>query len=333
MTDSSDKKVRVTATTPEGDKLAEWTTSESGEHRIVKYVDKAMFGATPIEAEALKQPKVYLLSATPDPLGALAATCMMYEGKVIYDLSEVTDDQRRFYWRDIWNTTLQAPLEQIDLHFMVEGLTRASWDQMVRQRTANFAGESLRFSVKLPLTTVVRAGPSVNTPERQAIHDQALRDIEEAYQALIDDGVPAEDARGILPMNVLVRGHWKTNLRNLATELGKRTCTQAQWEWRMIALSMRQAIGNFQGYVCIPSDMQVGYEDTPGTALHDTHWQFSEIARFDPLWSPVCFKTGRCMFRAKADRGCTIRSRVEEGRFSEIQDGEWMLDPTAAWVR
>lgn len=288
---------------------------------ITNYVDQAMFSAQPISEVAMERPIVHLLSATPDPLGSLAAACMIYEGKAVHNLSEVTNEQRRFYFDDIWNTTLQAPLEDIDFHFVVEGLTRASWDQMVRQRTANFGGESLRFSVKLPLATVVRPGPTIRTKKHQLIHLKAVEAIEEAYSTLIAEGIPAEDARGLIPLNVLVQGHWKTNLRNLSTEIGKRTCTQAQWEWRMILLSMRETILNFPGYI------------TEYNGIGDTGWQFEYIANYQKLWQPVCFKTGRCMFKAKADRGCTIRERVEDGKFDQINPEEYMLDPTAAWIR
>lgn len=289
----------------------------------IKYVDKAMYEQPELSIEAMATPIVHLLSATPDPLGSLAAACMIYEGRAIKNLDEITDDERRFYLNDVMNTTLQAPLEDIDFHFMVEGLTRASWDQMVRQRTANFGGESLRFSVKLPLKSVVRPGPSINDKKRMDLHDTAVAAIEEAYAALIDDGVPAEDARGLIPLNVLVQGHWKTNLRNLMTEIGKRTCTQAQWEWRMILLSMRDAILKFDGYITNPNMDR----------FTTTGWQFEYLAKFERLWQPICFKTGQCMFKAKADRGCTIRERVEAGQFDRIDPREYMLDPQAAWVR
>ena len=182
---------------------------------------------------------------------------------------------------------------------------------------------SVQDSVKLPLATVVRPGPSINNPKRKNWHLTAVKAIEEAYSALIADGVPAEDARGLIPLNVLVQGHWKTNLRNLATEIGKRTCTQAQWEWRMILLSMRDAILKFPGYV---------YGDTL-SGTESSSWQFEYIANYQKLWEPVCFKTGQCMFKAKADRGCTIRERVEAGEWEKIQPAEYLLDPTAAWVR
>lgn len=311
---------------PVGDSCEGIFRSHSTE--VTNYIDKAMYPAEEIPQEAMERPIVHVLSATPDPLGSLAAQMKIYEGKFISDLSDITDDERRHYWKDIFNTTLQSPLEDIDFHFAVDGITRATWDQMVRQRTANFGGESLRFSVKLPLQRVVRKGPMVKGIEaREKTWDTAVEAIEAAYAKLIDLGVPAEDARGLIPMNVLVRGHWKTNLRNLITEIGKRTCTQAQFEWRLLIFDMRRAISEYEHY----------YERSKGAELLDrgwvsSGWQFQEIAQ-SPIWQPICFKTGQCMFKAGADRGCTIRDRVERGELDKIEVKEWAMDPTAGWIR
>lgn len=291
---------------------------------ITRYVDKAMFEAEDVDERSRRAPRVHLLSATPDPLGAVAAFSMMYEGRVVRDLAEITDEERRHYFDECFKTTLQAPLEAIDFHFMVEGLTRASWDQMVRQRTAVFAGESLRFAVKPDLKQAVRSGPMIQSASQQQTWDDAVDRLNESYQALIANGVPQEDARGLLPMNVLTRGHWKTNLRNLKTELGKRTCTQAQFEWRLIAAGVRRAIHEHSS----PSRWK-------GNISNDAlgnRWQFEHIAD-SPIFQPICFETGRCMFKAAMDRGCTIRERVERGAFEEIKPEEWAADPTAAWVR
>ena len=281
------------------------------------YVDGAMFTAEEVEERALERPRVYLLSATPDPLGAVAAMSMMYEGRVIRDLAEVTDDERRHYFDEVFKTTLKAPLEAIDLHFMVEGLTRATWDQMVRQRTAVFAGESLRFAVKESLP--VRPGPSVQTRRQRVAHEKAVIRLHEAYLALIADGVSQEDARGLLPLNILTRGHWKTNLRNLESEIGKRLCTQAQFEWRVLHADLRRAIREHQ-------ESSGPYQDA------DARWQWRYIAD-SPMFQPICFNTGKCMFKAAMDRGCTIRSRVEAGEFDKIDPREWATDPEAAYVR
>jgi flavin-dependent thymidylate synthase len=287
---------------------------------IQRYGDLAMFESEDIDFEAQVRPRVHLLSATPDPLGAVAAFAMMYEGRVIRDLSEITDAERISYFDDCFNTALRTPLEAIDLHFMVEGLTRASWDQMVRQRTAVFAGESLRFAVKPDLNDCVRKGPGIQTPTQRYVWNKAVQAISEAYHELIADGVPAEDARGLLPLNVLVRGEWKTNLRNLEAEVGKRLCTQAQFEWRLIHTDLRKAIREYNG-----GSRLMGHQVKQFVS---SQWQFEHIAESE-MFKPICFQKGACMFKAGMDRGCKIRDRVDAGQFDKIMPQEWLLDPTA----
>jgi flavin-dependent thymidylate synthase len=257
-------------------------------------------------------------------LGACAAYSMMYEGRVVRDLSEITDDERRHYFDETFKTALKTPLEAIDLHFMVEGMTRATWDQMRTQRTASFAGESLRFAVKDTFAESVRPGPSVeNKKGNRDIWAKALVGLEEAYHALIANGVPAEDARGLLPMNILVRGHWKSNLRNLEAEIGKRLCTQAQFEWRMLHADLRRSIREYQQTMRVNGGTSI---------LRANDWQWAYIAE-SPMFVPICFQKGACMFKASMDRGCTIRSRVDAGQFDQIKTEEWLMDPTAAWVK
>lgn len=277
---------------------------------VTRYADKAMFEAEPVEEG---MPRVYLLSATPDPLGSMAAMCMMYEGKVVRDLASVTDEQRRHYWEESFKTHLKAPWESIDLHFLVEGVTRAFTHQMVRQRTAVFAQESMRFAVKHKVAA--RPGVLVNDDAAALeVWQQQVDSVWDAYNTLISMGVPAEEARGLLPHDTLTRLHYKTNLRNLADHLGNRLCTQAQFEWRLVASALREAIHGYQGLV------------------DGAHWQFRALAESN-IFQPVCFEKGRCPFNADFDRGCTIRERVDAGRFEEIDPREWLADPTAGWVR
>ena len=290
---------------------------------VSTFVDKAMFEAEEIPSDALEHPRVYLLQATADPLGVVAATSMMYEGKVVTDMYEITDEQRRHYFDECFKTTLKAPLEFIDFHFMVEGVTRSHTHQEVRQRTAVFAQESMRFAVKDNLRESVRPGPLINEDRRKREkYYEAIDKVNEVYQWLIANGTPAEEARGLLPHDTLTRLHHKVNMRNLMDELGKRTCTQAQFEWRAWAGQVRDAIRDYDPRV------QLGSANDGG----DYNWQFRYIAE-SPIFQPICFNSGKCMFKASMDRGCTIRERVEAGRFDEIQVHEWAGDPTAAWVK
>jgi flavin-dependent thymidylate synthase len=282
------------------------------------YVDKAMYEAEPMEATL---PQVTLLSATPDPLGAIAAMCFMYKGRVVRNLKELTDGERQWGWTQANATHLKAPLEAVDLHFMVEGVTRAFTHQMVRQRTAVYAQESMRFAVKEQIAA--RPGPLVGANKgSRVLWEEHIQRTWEVYNALIANGVPAEEARGLLPHDTLTRLNYKTNLRNLLDHLGNRLCTQAQFEWRLVGAQIVQAMWHYEG--------SMTYNGVDGSER--ARWQWRFIAE-SGLFKPVCYAMGHCPFGADFDRGCTIRERVDAGRWDEINDKEWLADPTAGWIR
>ena len=317
---------------------------------VVKWADEAMFKAEPIRPE--DGPQVYILWMTPDPLGAIAAACKMYKGEVVRDLSTVTDVERLEYFAQVQKTKLKAPFEFVKFHFMIEGVTRAFTHQMVRQRTAAYAQESLRFAVigeedgNIP----VRLPPSLSgLPEdsrERRIWDANVSDIGAAYRELVEAGVPAEDARGLLPHNVLTRLHYTTDLRALLDHAGNRLCTQAQFEWRLVFAKIIEAI----------RERSVGID---GVARPDGMRFVYMASELLDAFKPVCFQTGKCEFKANFDRHCNIRERVDanerEGRPSSewdqdqvchplgcdnpeveiegIKPGEWLLDPGAARKR
>lgn len=293
---------------------------------ISRWADPAMFKAESMDTgDGQVTPRVYLLSATPDPLGSIAAMAAMYEGIVIRDLAEVSDDQRKHYWAESQKTHLRAPHEAVDFHFMVEGVTRAFTHQMVRQRTAVYAQESLRFAVKEGFADEVPLPPSLMgmQPDDESVRrwNETVGMIEENYEFLVNSGVPAEDARGLLPHSITTRLNYKTNLRNLVEHVGNRLCTQAQFEWRLEISDLMRSIREYKG---------LALSEGPGASIFvGKNWQFKTIAESE-LFRPVCYSLGHCPFTADFDRGCTIRGRVEEGRFEDIDIREWLMDPAAA---
>lgn len=327
---------------------------------IEKYADKSMYPAQPM---ASNEPKAFLLWMTPDPLGAIAAACRMYKGIPTYSLSDISDDERRDYWEQSQKTELKAPHEFVKLHFFIEGVDRAYTHQAVRQRTAVYAQESLRFAVKEDLTDAVSLPPSLRDPSRsQSIRNDledsyydAIAAIQQSYEFLIANGVPAEDARSLLPQSTLTRYNYCTDLRNFAAEAGKRLCTQAQFHWRASFLSMRDAVRNYTPDFSWMGDERSGFGTGQRTALIDEWhtrfgWQYALIAD-SQIFSPVCYQIGKCGFKAEFDRGCTIRERVDFNESngldsslwgeeqtdgmtwvsSPIDPAEWLTDPRAAW--
>jgi flavin-dependent thymidylate synthase len=300
-------------------------------------------------------PSVHLLHMQDDPLGVLAAQNGIYKGQVIRSLAEVTDDMRKLALDDMMKTTLQSPLESIKMHWLFEGVDRAFTHQHVRQRTANFGQESLRFSVVGPLIDATTLPPELHGTERtdfdgdatniafydmlgsrqfsyfkeddrnRAVWDWAIMQIDAAYHYLVEHGIAAEEARGLLPHATATRIHYQTDLRALMKVMGERLCTQAQFHWRIVAALVREAIRNYT------PDFR--WADSPGGPHHDigplreawrntNSWQFEMIAD-SGIFRPVCYQTGKCMFMASADRGCTIRPRVEKFAANGVPSSEW----------
>lgn len=342
---------------------ADFTGGADEERRLpVRMADSAQYAREAIPTEQRGQIRVRLLNATPDPLGSVAALCEQYKGHVIRSLSEVTDEQRRACLDDMSKTVLNGPLEAAQFHWQIEGVTRSITHQMVRSRASFFAQESLRFAVpegnwadEIPYPpSLSHPGQEplqpfpprdmADRPERvsaRAVWRGAMMDAQASYERLIDAGVPAEEARGVLPHDMPTRIHWVMDLRTMFAEAGKRTCTQAQFPWRLIFGGMAQALRGYR----TPNGV-------PGT-MSDS-WQFRLIA--DRL-RPVCYQTGSCGFMAQFDRSCSIRTRVDEnaginrppsewgqewigpapnsptgaeGRIAPIHDWEWAADPSAA---
>lgn len=339
-------------------------------NEVQVWADEAMFRAQRIDRKA--GPRVFLLSANHDPLGSIAAAAKAYKGEFVGSLSEVTDDERRYYLTEVQKSVLAMPLESVNFHFRITGVTRGFTHQMVRQRTAAYSQESTRFAVKedVPVgdpPSILKAMPQEEriaelkkrmppmttdselssldlsgrskTEQWRDIWDDTVEYVSMAYNAMVNSGMPAEDARGILPTNLLTQINYITDLRGLKEHAGLRLCTQAQFEWRQVWAQIIQALrdyGKAQNYcVKLPSG---------GTDYPSSQWQFNALA---DIFRPICYYRGSCQFQADFDRKCSIRDRVERnaaiGRPSTEWDqpgsngapmpifpAEWLLDPSAA---
>lgn len=362
---------------------------------IRKWGDDQQYEAEPhVATDHGVLPNVELIWMTPDPLGAMAAFTGIYEGKVFRSLSEVTDDDRRKALEDVQQTHLQAPLEVIKMHFLFEGVDRAFTHQLVRQRTAVYGQESMRFAVLGALLDATTLPPSLAgtepttgregipsvalaellasedfgrlkaTEKHRAVWEYAIGVIDNAYHYLVESGMPAEEARGLLPHATATRIHFVTDMRNLIAHAGNRLCTQAQFHWRLVFGGIVKSIMEHGGGLCQTCGgsgiveerrdyatetlscmdcMETGSENPDG-------WQYKAIAQSN-MFRPVCYQLGHCPFKASFDRACTIRDRVdafakdgvpssqwgddswmtaEQNHLAKINPAEWLLDPGAA---
>lgn len=297
-------------------------------NELQKWSDVAMYHAEDMPFDVNKEgPQVHLIGMTADPLGHIAAASKMYKGEVVRSLSDVSSAERHEYFEQIKATKLKAPFEFVKMHFMIEGVTRSFTHQMVRQRTAVFAQESLRFAVKDTIDEEVALPPSLAglpaDDPRVRIWKRAVNGVDDAYHALVETGVPAEDARGLLPHNITTRLHYSTDLRALQDHAGNRLCTQAQFEWRIVWVRIIEAIRNYRPHAAMLRSATNTTDHFRSELEHidaQDAWQYESIA---DLFRPVCYLTGKCEFMANFDRKCSIRDRVEMNHEIGRPSSEW----------
>ena len=114
--------------------------------------------------------------------------------------------------------TIPSSWEYVDYTFLIEGVTRAFTHQFVRTRTNSYAQQTMRvLDVSEGRGWDYLTGPSIESDEdSKRIYHIEMERIGEAYRGLITCGAKIEDARGILPTNILTNIVCKTSPRALS---------------------------------------------------------------------------------------------------------------------
>lgn len=194
--------------------------------------------------------RVKLLDHTQDPIKSLylayrtaysALTPMQIERR-IEDGRIKREKMAEFIDRRL-QTGHASPLEQVWFEFGISGVSRSFSHQFVRHRVGiNFEQQSQRYvkfkDARFPYTvpeSVQRAGKG---DEMEA----AFAELGRLYQELLDAGVPAEDARFLLPNAASTNFKITVNFQELLHICDLRLCTRAQWEFRKVAAIMRAEV-------------------------------------------------------------------------------------------
>lgn len=128
-------------------------------------------------------------------------------------------------------------IEHASFTFSVEGVSRTLTHQLVRHRIASFSQQSQRY-VSMKDATYVTPHTVSEEPERMRVFEETMDVIWDAYNRLVESGVPAEDARYLLPNGCTTNITITMNARELLHFFSLRCCTRAQWEIREMAEEM-----------------------------------------------------------------------------------------------
>lgn len=135
-------------------------------------------------------------------------------------------------------------LEHASVTFKVDGISRSCSHQLVRHRLASYCQQSQRHVV----VSTEGDGWYVTPPSVMAAeHDRAafkdiMHEVASRYCQLLDRGVPAEDARYVLPQCVKTSLVVTMNYRELFHFFDLRLDSHAQWEIRQLASKMLELL-------------------------------------------------------------------------------------------
>ena len=177
--------------------------------------------------EKNKVNKVELVYITPNAAQKIESiACVCYD-------SEPTEDCKIF--KGCMKSGHMSVAEHSDITFKVT-CSRACSHQLVRHRTGKYTQRSQRYCKE--------DGFEYYTPDSIVankcvhIYTEAMNLIQGYYDILIENGVPAEDARYVLPNACETVLYITMDFRNFFHFLNERLCTRAQKEIRDIAKEM-----------------------------------------------------------------------------------------------
>lgn len=176
-----------------------------------------------------------------DPRRLLVLASKISAGKlkdktVEYYLSREYPEDKVSKWVIAAAHGFPSVLEHIVFTFLIEDISRVTSHQLVRHRIASYTQESQRYSTAeedyvVPKSIMLKS-------ELREKYESLLRKAYELYSEFLENNIPYEDARFILPQAVKTRILMTLNLRELLHIASLRLCNEAQWEIREVVEKM-----------------------------------------------------------------------------------------------
>jgi thymidylate synthase (FAD) len=185
---------------------------------------------------------VRLLAHTPAPERAVAvAARLCYSPRDVSELTEsLPEEEVLKLVGKLMSMGHFSALEHAVFTFGIDGISRACSHQLVRHRLASYSQQSQRY-VELKKVKAVIPPSIASDPELSEEFSEKLAGLWDYYSCLIGKGIPAEDARYILPNACETKIVVTMNARELHHFFALRLCYRAQWEIREMALLMYRA--------------------------------------------------------------------------------------------
>lgn len=200
--------------------------------------------------EYSKKPNVKLISWTADPIYLMAYIRRVMHSEIPDSLEEFKKDPERWlgmpldkYFEEVLlKDNMPTFQEYVNFTFKLSNVSRNLTHQAIRHRVGmSFSQQSMRCVSAENFADDGLYHMPPNVKDKEEYHKKML-EIQKIYRDALAKGVSVQDARGLLPGNIMTVLTFSCNIRSLIGLINKRLCYKVQDEFREVAMLMMKEL-------------------------------------------------------------------------------------------
>ena len=191
------------------------------------------------------KPVVNLISKPENMLKTIYTACRTcYSADTPINIYNSTDDEEKILKliERVISSGHYSTIEHIQVTFAISNVSRACTHQLVRHRHMSFSQKSQRYVKEKGQFDFIIPPTIDRNPELKEKFMKFMDEISKVYCEFTEAGIPAEDARAVLPNAAASSIVASLNLREMIHLANLRLCTRAQYEIRTMVKLMCDAL-------------------------------------------------------------------------------------------
>jgi len=212
-------------------------------------------------------PIVNLISKQGDMLRTVYTACRTcYSADSPINIYNSTDDEEKMLKliTKVVGSGHYSTIEHVQVSFAISNVSRACTHQLVRHRLMSFSQKSQRYVKEKGQFDYLTPRTIEKDEKLLEKYNKFMNYVSEFYCELTENGIPAEDARFVLPNAAASSMVASLNLRELIHIANIRLCTRAQAEIRILVKMMCDELTKEEPWLknyLVPKCERLGYCD------------------------------------------------------------------------
>lgn len=213
------------------------------------------------------KPVVNLISKPENMIKTIYTACRTcYSADIPINIYNSTDDEEKMLKliERVISSGHYSTIEHIQVTFAISNVSRACTHQLVRHRHMSFSQKSQRYVKEKGQFDFIIPPTIERYPELKEKFLDFMGQISKLYCEFTEAGIPAEDARAVLPNAAASSIVASLNLREMIHLANLRLCTRAQYEIRTMIKMMCEALVAEEPWLkpyLVPKCERLGYCD------------------------------------------------------------------------